>query len=447
MPFLEKQSCSGGLFVDNAEYFNVLLDNKTYYSLSLIATMLIYYVFLRRFVFSMLDPLFYNFFFSALASSTVFFLWSVDKIDDLLLFHFVFTQSIFFVFFVFFEKIFSVYFFRLKRSKIHFFSQWDNFFYFCSLSSFVFLFSLSVYFFGIPALNEMDGGSRLQNYNDSLFSNIKRFLDVFYVVIVFFALKIIFISNNGLVGRFLAYFGLMIVIFYGVSLGSKSFFVEFLSVIFLFFFWFFGSSSNPLNRYVKFLIPIALFGCILMIYSKSANAFYYLVYRLVISGDTFYMSYPDNAYLLIDSANWFVATFNGILKNLHVISQDEVLTPLGYKLYRLYYPVDYIGPNPRHNVFGLIYYGFFGAFFYSAILGLVLGLCRGLWRARRGGRWFESILFSLLIVAASRLELDIALAITGFINALVIYPLIFILFYFLYRFFSFSSSSFFEKNS
>ncbi|MBP7174522.1 MAG: hypothetical protein KBA33_10745 [Cloacibacterium sp.] len=292
----------------------------------------------------------------------------------------------------------------------------------------------------------MDGGSRLQNYNDSLFSNIKRFLDVFYVVVVFLALKIIFISNKRLVGRFFAYFGLMIVIFYGVGLGSKSFFVEFLSIIFLFFFWFFSSRTTPLNRYIKFLIPVALLGCILMIYSKSANAFYYFAYRLIISGDTFYMAYPGKAYLLIDSANWFVATFNGILKNLHVIGQDEVLTPLGYKLYRLYYPVDYIGPNPRHNVFGLIYYGFFGSFFYSAILGMILGLCRGLWRSRRGGRWFESILFSLLIVAASRLELDVALAITGFINALVIYPLVFVLFYFLYRFFCLSSSKFL-KNS
>lgn len=431
--------------MDNAEYLNVLLDNKVYYFLSLISTMLIYYILLRRFIFSILDPLFYNCFFSALASSTVFFLWSVDKIDDLLALHFVLTQGVFFVFFIFFEKVFRISFFRLKKNNIHFFSQWDSFFYFCSLLSFVFLFSLSLYFFGVPALNEMDGGSRLQNYNDSLFSNIKRFLDVFYVIVVFLALKILFIRNKGYVGRVSAYFGLVVVIFYGVGLGSKSFLVDFLSVVFLFFFWLFHSDSNPLNRYIKFLVPVALVGCVLMIYSKSADAFYYLVYRLIISGDTFYMAYPGKAYLLVDSANWFVATFNGVLKNLHVIGQNDIVTPLGYKLYQLYYPVDFIGPNPRHNVFGLIYYGFFGAFFYSAILGGILGLCRGLWRSRQGGRWFESILFSLLIIAATRLELDVALAITGFINALIIYPFVFCFFYLLYVFFIFSVR--FLKNS
>ena len=56
------------------------------------------------------------------------------------------------------------------------------------------------------------------------------------------------------------------------------------------------------------------------------------------------------------------------------------------------------GPNPRHNVFGLLYFGFWGSPFYSAALGGIVGIVRNYgWRMIRIGGPSELVFVYLAI--------------------------------------------------
>lgn len=69
--------------------------------------------------------------------------------------------------------------------------------------------------------------------------------------------------------------------------------------------------------------------------------------------------------------------FGSLLAMFRLVAPASLPEPLGFQIFRAVYgSVDFVGPNPRHNVFGVVYFGIFGAIIYSLVLGVMVGFFR-----------------------------------------------------------------------
>lgn len=86
------------------------------------------------------------------------------------------------------------------------------------------------------------------------------------------------------------------------------------------------------------------------------------------------------------------------------------------------------GPNARHNVFGLIYYGFFGSIFFSYCLGVVLSFIRNKLPYILRANFFGGAIFTYLMCRGASIDTDPMLTITYFDNIVFIIPVLFIMY-------------------
>ncbi len=405
--------------MNNEEFINLLTHDLILFITLVTIFTALYLLIFSRILFSVFDPLFLPTIFSAIATSTTFFLFFTSQIDFILLMHFAGTQIAFLIgttatFILFRQSIRTPFPETVATERPQ--RVWFFFYFFLIIFSGFLI--LNYYLHGIPALASIQNESRLASYGSTSFSNLKRILDTLSTILPVLSLYLIFFQRPSLIRKIALLFGLLLVLLYGAGLGSKAFLFHFISVAFAFGYIFF--KENPFSKLTFPLLIVAVIAAFAVISTYDANFVNYFLYRLAISGDTFYMTYPNNRFSEIESINWFVATFNGLLANLKII--DERMTPLGFSIYQLYYQIADIGPNPRHNVFGLIHYGFIGAFFYSFFIGLLLGVSRAYLTRSRGKGVFRASFSALLLTASSQLETDSSLAISGYLNALLILP-------------------------
>lgn len=111
--------------------------------------------------------------------------------------------------------------------------------------------------------------------------------------------------------------------------------------------------------------------------SGLSGAVFALLFRMQSSGDVFFMAYPHELWKTLNGGNAFYALFGGSLIALRLIPPDMVPEPLGFQLFHNATGMSgMFGPNPRHNVFGLVYFGYWGSMLYSAIIGALMGVVR-----------------------------------------------------------------------
>ena len=213
--------------------------------------------------------------------------------------------------------------------------------------------------------------------------------------------------------------------------GSKSTFV---SVLFLLFYFRVLHRNSDLYskkrdrlfiRGQKLILAAALGGVVVVLLSTGraggiSESLYQFYYRVVLSGDGYFMGYPNNVLRAVDSRSPLVAIFGGTLGMLRLISPDQLPEPLGFQLFHLTGGVGSFGPNPRHNLFGLVYFGAGASVFYSAFLGLLVGL------VRNGGRRFvclggvSELMYVLLAVSVVSVNIDLVLFVSDVTNFVVV---------------------------
>lgn len=108
------------------------------------------------------------------------------------------------------------------------------------------------------------------------------------------------------------------------------------------------------------------------------NPFFFLLYRIFISGDSYFMTFPYGTIEhFVDRSGWFVNLFASPLSLLGIISTESVPYPLGFQIMEYHNKVQlFKGPNPRHNILGYVYIGYYGAIFFSFIIGFLCSFVR-----------------------------------------------------------------------
>ncbi len=419
------------------EYFELLYNYWLTYVFSLLLVFIIYTIILRRYFISILDPTIISFFFSAIAGATIFFLFFLGKIDTDLFIFYLITQSAFLLGFCLFKPI------RIERIKIEKreigaleirFCKWL----YLIISITVITIQLMIYTVkGIPLFAE----SRLNVIGDDpLFKFLQRVLNISLPVYTFLTVFFLFYFKKK--NFFLNLFNkvnILLIIGFSILSGSRGAFFTFGEIFFIYSLYSLRWDDHFLFRKLqKFsfrFIGLATIIALIIIFLgqvKGTNPLFYLFYRFAASGDVFYMTFPNRVLEQLPSQNWFTALFASPLHLLGIINASQVPEPLGYVIMQYHNPYAlFLGPNPRQNVFGYVYFGYYIAPLYSFIIGSIFGFIRNTVFFKLPRNIIGCIFYYLLLVFACTLETDFQNSLAYLINIFLILPPIFLLVYYL----------------
>jgi hypothetical protein len=146
----------------------------------------------------------------------------------------------------------------------------------------------------------------------------------------------------------------------------------------------------------------------------------------MLSGDVYMYAYPNGVIEQMEEGNPILAVFRGFFGNTGLVPWEQLPPQLGHELFKYVNPGSemLLGPNPRHNVFGLRYFGPWLSPAYSFVLGLSLGFVRnrlyfGVPPTLLGGAIYASLLSAMLAI-----ETDVHITIGVLSNLAVLGPLL-----------------------
>tara|TARA_B110000285_G_scaffold234993_1_gene314104 strand:+ start:1813 stop:3123 length:1311 start_codon:yes stop_codon:yes gene_type:complete len=416
--------------MDSYNYFLLVFDNFFIYLFCTIIIFFIYFLIFRKYYLSLLDPFTYVTFFSAFASTVPVFLFVIKEIQFNLFLSFLITQVSFFLGFHFFSPL------KIKRisltkiaspnsNEIRF-VKW--LFIVVGLSN-IFFQIYSYKMFGIPLFSE----SRLATYdsNGGLNNILKRIISVtfqMYTILTIFFMIYKFKNFNF---KIYTYLSVLILAIFSVLSGSKGAFIIFGFSFFIVSIystrWGDFTLIKDINKFlVKFMFIAILLAAVVVLFSENvSNPFEFLLLRIAMTGDVYYMAYPNEVInkIVFNNSNWFVSLFASPLSLLGIIDRSEIPYPIGYSLMQYHNPsVLFKGPNARMNIFSYIYIGSYLAPLYCFIIGLITSFVRNKLFHYLPPNILGGIVYYLLLIAALKLEPDFHSALAMCLNYLFIVP-------------------------
>lgn len=438
--------------MNNYEFYAVALDNINFFLILIVSSLLVHYLIFRYQVPSILDPYFLAVVSSAFCMADVFLLYFTDHTTSYVFSNYIFTQLSFFLGLFTFgvrRKWTSIEVEPAKEPRIKIKTDLLAFYFF----SIVYLLDQAAIYLlkGIPLLMQ----SRLETFADGgglgVLGRISDVCSVFSLYLFFSVIKI----DKFRISEIPKYLVLLLIFATFLLSGSKSSFLIVFNIFWCYIVFAFLKGGNYmfflriLKNNIKPILAISLLivsGIIFIQTSREVqnpedrlNPILSLALRFVHSGDVYWYAYPNNVYLTIPSDHWFAALFNDPLGFLRIISWDKMPEALGITLKNIHHPSDILqGPNARHNVFGLIYYGFFGSILFSYFLGLFLGFVRNKLYLLLSYNKLGGFIFTYLMLKIAAIDSDPMLTITYLTNLIFIFPVIYVTYLIFVEFFTVS---------
>jgi len=407
----------------------------------LLLSYLITYIIVRKQIYSIFDPLFFNFLMGAAGYSVVFYLYYFQLIKEYYFYSFIFSQIAFFI---------GLTFFKLPKTKslnneqsLYLERGITGYLYLISFLLF-FISQMIVYYFnGLPIF--MD--SRLEVFSGgSGFGFIGRVIYVTSTIsLVIASYSLIYKDTIG-IPRIFNKLVIFFYIFVAIVSGSKGALLVMIFIISLMLFFSrkkFSSykiekKANKILFVILFLaFPAAIFTVFIQAgYDDYLQVFIAIVMRFIHTGQIFYMTYPNDILLNFPEANGFIAFFRDILGATRIISWQDLPTNHGLLAFQYHYPsIDTLtGPNDRHNTFGLFYFGFFGSIIFSFLMGLIMSFIRNFLYKYLKFNLINMSLYILLVMAANNLNQDPSgMAVGYFFSIALVFTPLFLISYILFE--------------
>jgi len=338
--------------------FDLLLRDKfIIYICSMTILLIPYSILYKKKAYGGLEPLTIAFIFSFFSSSTALFMYYTDYINSYYGLSFIITQISLMLGMIIVkkEKKKSLIIKSMKRKYIPFFLI-------------LYIVSNMVIFMniGLPILNS----NRLYRGNNiGIFILIKDITTDYLIFLIM--LQFVFQKKfNKII--------LLVVLVFSMLYGSKFFIFELILWYFIVKIFTINNSSKQITllsfRNFKVMI-IAIVGSLIISKIQGFNPFNMFVKRLVYSGDAFIFAYKTNIFLHeFNLKEAFIGIFRVPLSTFRIIDRASIPEGLGVIIKRVYFdnPLATGGPNPRHNIFGLYYFGFYGSLIYSFLLGVLI---------------------------------------------------------------------------
>lgn len=428
--------------MNNYEFYDVLFENMNLYIMLLIGAFIVYFLVFRKTVKSIIDPLLLPLVYTAIGSVTVLLLFITGNMSAYAFISYWLTQVAFYGAFFLLNRRWGT---REKYAVTELSPQFVRqtklaFIYFSAILVFV---QLLVYAQrGIPLLQY----SRLDTFvGGSGFGIYSRFIDVSNIAVIYLYF-VLFFYRKSIYFTWFYHFMLFLVLIFLFLSGSKTALLVIPFVLFAFLRLHQDNTTimqHPFTLKLRKRLMYIFAGALALVFvtikvqsdvtDVLENPFLGLVLRLVHSGDTFWYAYPWNGYAKIDSSKPLLALFNDFFGFFRIYDWSQMPESLGFALFRLQHGfVAGFGPNPRHNVFGLVYFGYYGSVVFSFILGLVFSFIRNVLQTFSASNFVSAIFFVILFINAHMLEADPVLTLAYFNNAFFIYPLLIGLFLVIY---------------
>lgn len=415
------------------EFTLLLVDNIYAYILSLIFVCVLYYYLFRKKIISLFDPFTMSVLGSAMGCSIVIFIFVTGEISSYYFLQYSFSQLAFFLGFFLFNNTKL----KLQYSDNNPFKISSRYFYAYSVISLIYIISNLIIYYavGIPVFSEF----RLASVGvGGGFGVINRLIHVYNPISVYFSLCFYF-SKKIKFKRFSVFILVCNLIIIILS-GSKSAFLGLIQGIFLFFLLnrqHFGYHLFMLKKKQKLLFIIAggmaIVTIILQTNSNLFSSFASLMFRIVSYGDVYYLSYPNQIIESVSKTNIFIVVFGDLLRTLRLLPKELAPPGIGFEIYNLANgTIDSIaGPNPRHNIYGYVNFGFWGCLPFSFICGCVLNFVRRLFLTSYRSTQFRKILVLIIYLNVVSIETDPPASIMYMNNLLLLFP-VFLIFDFFF---------------
>jgi heme/copper-type cytochrome/quinol oxidase subunit 2 len=292
------------------------------------------------------------------------------------------------------------------------------------------------YHAGIPLFME----SRLETFiggsGFGIFSRI--ILATSTIVSTILIYKIFFVKGRFFFERQLDTFLILFIIATGFLSGSK---MTFLGLVFIMFFVVFfnyraaNSATRRLLRKIRkrqwqlfFIAVIAAIAVVTIQFTlkyggeNTINPLTALMRRFISSGDTYVLAYPNNYLSQMKGGNPFLALFGDIFGMTRIVPWEDLPKGLGLQLYQSHYNTNLIsGPNAKHNVFGLHYFGPYLSVLFSFLLGMLVSFFRNKLFYKVGLSVTGMVVYIIFAINALSLETDPHYAIGQYISIFVIF--------------------------
>lgn len=410
------------------EFYALLIENPLSFVIILILTTFFYFMLLKRYLFSFFDPFSLSIIYSIIVTCVVSFMSFYGLINKFYMAHFYMSQFSFFIgFFIFKPFKFP----EFNKKNIGFKNDSRTFLILSTISFILYTGStlISWKYVGIPILQE----SRLGIYAGSEGLGIlERVVSICKPILIIFVLHRFLKKKLNLLVIFMFCF----LVLESVLSGSRTSLFE---IVFISFFYILFSSSketylkNRLKNLQKYFSFIAITSIFFIVSFKNTNSitFEYLILaigsRFLNTADIFMYSYTTNVLNELNQYSGFYAMFKDFFGFTRMISYNNLPPSLGIEIYKYTHinPIENIGPNSRHNIFGYFYYGFIGSIFFSFVIGIVTSFVRNKLVILLPKKGMLGLIIYTLLYPLANIRVDPTLAVKALVNTLFIFIPIF----------------------
>jgi hypothetical protein len=414
--------------MDYPEFFELLITNFAKYFLALLLSLIFYFPFIKRQFISIFDPFFLSQIYSVFACSVVFFLMIMNSMSMRLFTVYFFTQLLFFIGL------------NITNPPLVYRNIQRNFVetpYQIRYIKIIFLLCFSLYFvfqmysyarFGIPIFAE----SRLNIYDSDFLSKVlKRINEGSSPLLVFFTILILLNKRVSSKFKFLGWGAIIFILITSILSGARSAVLTLVTAYFCIALYSkyklgFPEAWKRLYNLKWKLISFMVLVVILVVLiggNNGVNPIFFIGYRLVASGDCFFMSYPNNVIDNIwqNSHNILIELFASPLRMIGLIQETDMPESIGFTIMKYHNPhIEFRGPNPRHNIFGYLLFGQPGCYIYSFIIGSLYSISRNLILKMSKTYYWQMAIYFLLMIAFSTIEGDYYTFLSILLNIIII---------------------------
>lgn len=414
--------------MNSPEFIFLLYQNWDMMLLSVLIVSLLYILLFKKYFLYIFDPLLYSIFFSMVGASTMVFLFIINKLEWQYFLFYLLTQGAFFFGFLLFRPISAK---KINKEQHKQYNILAIKYFYLITSILLITFQIFIYAFkGIPLFME----SRLNVIGeDILFKFYNRLKDVFYIPVILLMFYFIFSRKHTSFKKY-SFLVLSFVIVSNILNGAKSALISLVMIYFIFSIFQLKNneqkSFNILRKHNKKIFILALLGAVIVVTfsEETTNPLFFILYRIFIGGDSFFMTFPYGAIEnFVSRDNWFINLFASPLSLLGIISPNDVPSPLGFDIMAYHNKINlFKGPNPRHNILGYVYIGYYGSILFSFIIGLFFSFIRNkLYKMLTPGP-MGLIIYGSLLFSVIKIETDFYNALADLINTLICLLFIFI---------------------
>lgn len=356
------------------EFLISLMDHYVELFLIVFFVLSLYYIILRNKINGVFDPLCLSFIFSAFGCSVVVYMYFFDLlINEKYMYVFFATEIAYLIGYSSLKPINFI-----KVETVHLPNVSLNIYMYRIFSLiFIMLQNLSWILIGNPLQST---GSRLEFYNNGT-GIVSIIIGAILPILIWLFLDKIFYYKSNIIEKLYDIFVGMCIFLSLLLAGAKS---GFLVVVYILFFYQIYRGNSRIKSKVKKLLKYAIVCAILVMFvvlsheTELDNVMLLpvrILLRFVAAGDIFTYVYSDNILNLIKTNGFLEDVFSPLLAALRLIDYDEVNKSIGQQIWN-FFSEGNRGPNPRHNVFGVLYFGVIGGIGFSFMVGLIISYIR-----------------------------------------------------------------------